>query len=331
MRLLARAHRCGGLRARSRAGVVVGSLVALAAFGSAATGTYTVRSGDSLWLIARKVGSSVGALASANALGNPDLLQPGQTLNIPGAAEPAAAAPAASTYHVIAPGESLSTIAARYGLPVATLKAANGLTGSDRILAGARLRLDGAPAPTPAAVSTGGVHVVASGDTLGALAARYGTTVAALAEANGIANPNRLRIGDRVEVPSSWRCPVPGASFMNDFGVAKPDGRFHEGIDLHAPRGTAVHAPVSGTVRQIDGTRGGLQFWLAGDDGNLYIGSHLDRAGADGRVAAGALLGTVGDSGNAKGGPTHVHFELHPGGEGSPSANPYPLIAGHCR
>jgi LysM repeat protein len=309
--------------------VVVGSLLALAVFGSAATGTYTVRSGDSLWVIARKVGSSVGALSSANALTNPDRLQPGQILSIPGAAD-AAAAPAAAGYHVIAPGDSLSAIAARYGIPVATLKAANGLTGSDRILAGARLRLGGAPAPTPVSVSTGGAHVVRAGDTLGALAARFGTTTAALAAANGIADPNRLRIGDRIEVPSSWRCPVPGARFMNDYGVAKPDGRFHEGVDLHAPRGTPVHAPVAGTVRQIAGSMGGLQFWLTGDDGNLYIGSHLDRAGASGRVAAGAQLGTVGDTGNARGGPPHLHFELHPGGEGTPSANPHPLLVGHC-
>lgn len=331
MRLLARAHRHGGLRTRWRAGVVGGSLLTLAVFGSAATGSYTVRSGDSLWVIARKVGSSVGALASANQLPDPDRLQPGQVLSIPGSGGPArAGTPTAATYHVIAPGDSLSKIAARYGVPVATLKAANGLTGSDRILAGARLRLGGTPAPTPGAISTGGAHVVRAGDTLGALAARFGTTTSALAEANGIANPNRLRIGDRIEVPSSWRCPVPGARFMNDYGLAKPDGRFHEGIDLHAPRGTPVYAPVAGTVRQISGSRGGLQFSLQGDDGNLYIGTHLDRAGASGRVAAGTQLGTVGDTGNARGGPPHLHFEIHPGGDGTPSANPHPLLAGHC-
>lgn len=60
----------------------------------------------------------------------------------------------------------------------------------------------------------------------------------------------------------------------------------------------------------------GLAYFLDGDDGSEYFGAHLDSFGAAGRVAASAVIGTVGNSGDAAGGPTHLHFEIHPGGRG---------------
>ena len=127
---------------------------------------------------------------------------------------------------------------------------------------------------------------------------------------------------------AGWLCPIQTATFFNDWGFPRTGGRFHEGNDMFAARGTPILAPVSGTLRQIVGTIGGYQFNLDGDDGNLYIGSHMDSFAKDGYVQAGDTIGYVGDSGNAKGSRPHMHFEIH--AEGKTPVNPYPALAGAC-
>jgi peptidoglycan LD-endopeptidase LytH len=130
---------------------------------------------------------------------------------------------------------------------------------------------------------------------------------------------------------SGWICPVQGArSFVDSWGAARPHGRSHQGVDLMSPRGTPVVIPVSGVVQLKTGGIGGLTFRLDGDDGNWYYGAHLDAyAGPSGRLPAGTVVGYVGDSGDAKGTGTHLHFEIHIGGYGNP-VNPYPTVARHC-
>jgi murein DD-endopeptidase MepM/ murein hydrolase activator NlpD len=108
-------------------------------------------------------------------------------------------------------------------------------------------------------------------------------------------------------------------------------GRSHHdypATDIFAPCGATVVAPTAGTITELttrdewdpkvnDGaTRGGLSFTLVGDDGVRYYGSHLssiDPAIAVGvRVTANQPLGTVGNSGNARGIACHLHFGLSP-------------------
>lgn len=128
----------------------------------------------------------------------------------------------------------------------------------------------------------------------------------------------------------SWICPVQGArAFTNDWGQPRSGGRRHQGTDILSPRGTPVVANVAGTVSPHNSGLGGISYYLRGDDGHTYFGTHLDSlSGASGRVAAGTVIGRVGNSGNAGGGPTHLHFEIHPGGGGP--VNPYPTVARYC-
>ena len=130
-------------------------------------------------------------------------------------------------------------------------------------------------------------------------------------------------------VPTS-ACPVAGAvSFVDSWGASRSGGRRHEGVDMLAAQGTPVVAPVAGSVSHRGNAVGGLSFHLQGDDGNFWYGTHLSAYGASGWVAAGTVIGYVGDTGNARGTP-HLHLELHPGGEGTPAVNPYPAAALLC-
>ena len=126
----------------------------------------------------------------------------------------------------------------------------------------------------------------------------------------------------------SWICPVQGPrAFTNDYGDPRSGGRRHQGIDILSPRGTPVVASVAGFVTHRSVSLGGLSYYLRGNDGVTYFGTHMSGYGASGRVQAGTVIGYVGDTGNARGTP-HLHFEIHPGG-GAP-VNPYPTLARYC-
>ena len=125
----------------------------------------------------------------------------------------------------------------------------------------------------------------------------------------------------------NWICPVQGPhAFSNDYGDARSGGRSHQGNDIMAPRGTPAVAPVAGTARGHNSSLGGISYYLVGEDGNTYFGTHLDRlSGASGRVAAGTVLGYVGSSGNASASSPHLHFEIHPGG--GRAVNPFATLS----
>lgn len=127
-------------------------------------------------------------------------------------------------------------------------------------------------------------------------------------------------------------CPVAGpVSFTNDWGNPRSGGRTHKGTDMFAPRGTPVVAVVDGTVRFSDGGLGGTAIWVKGSGASFYY-AHLDSRAAGlspgAYVTRGTVIGYVGNTGNAAGGATHLHFQLHPG-HGSP-VNPYPTLVGAC-
>jgi LysM repeat protein len=315
--------------------IYVGQELDLTGSGSAGGGQYRVRAGDTLGTIASRHGTTVAALVRANDLRNPNLILIGQRIDVPAGSAGSSGAPTpagGATTHVVRSGDTIAGVAGRYGISQAQLIAANGLTDG-RIYTGQQLRLVGS-AGSGGGGGGGGSHEVASGDTLAQIALDHGTTVGALLRANDIDDPDLLVIGQYLTIPSGGggglaRCPIAGgAHLMNDWGFPRSGGRFHEGNDLFAPRGTPAVAVVAGSVVQRVGRLGGNQVRLVGDDGVSYSYTHLDSFGEAGRVSAGTVIGYVGNSGNAAGGATHVHFEVHPGG--GAATNPYPVVAPVC-
>ena len=131
--------------------------------------------------------------------------------------------------------------------------------------------------------------------------------------------------------PAHVAIPVDGvrASGLRDsWGGPRSSGRRHEGIDIFAARGTPVVAATEGIVWRI-GTDplGGNVVWVLGPAGQMHYYAHLDRQAGrrpGDRVGVGDTLGTVGTTGNARGGPPHLHYGIYAGGAGA--IDPFPLL-----
>lgn len=263
------------VRAYSQIATTIGVAASLALGGLADTGRHTVRRGETLSGIAVREHTTVRALAEANGLGNADLIVAGQVLVIPGATATAAA----TAVHVVAPGETLGRIARRYGTTVAAVAGANNIANPNRVYAGQRLTIPAAapsspaptsvPAPEPAPATT---HVVSAGETLAAIASRYGTTVSAMVAANNISNANLVRIGQRLTVPAG----APG-------GGAAPSPYPGNGNDGRTGL-TGTHTVAAGeTLAGIAGRYGVGVDALAAANGiaqpyTLYAGARLQLA-----------------------------------------------------
>jgi murein DD-endopeptidase MepM/ murein hydrolase activator NlpD len=112
----------------------------------------------------------------------------------------------------------------------------------------------------------------------------------------------------------------------------------HHATDIMAQKGTPVLAVESGTLDRVGWNRlGGWRLWIKGVSGASYYYAHLSAYAPNllsgSHVVAGQYLGRVGNTGDAQGGPTHLHFEVHlpdpkhidPSGDGI-TVNPYPLL-----
>ena len=316
------------------------------------SGTYVVARGDTLDGIASRLGVTTAALVKANRIPKRDVLALGQKLLVPAGGSsgtkstlPAAVAapkvPARPRTYVVAPGDTLGVIGRRLGLGADTLAAANRIKTTGTLFTGQILTVPGGTDPAPVTAKPGSAtgvtlsmapiasvrvvvaglvptYVVVAKDTAAKIAAAHNTSINGLRKVNPGVSLDKLVPGTVLTVPGqpAWLCPVRGTtSFVDTWGAPREGGTVHKGTDIFARRGTPVVASLGGTLELRHGSIGGNAYYLYADDGNTYYGAHLDSVTAGpGRIAAGQQIGTVGDTGDAKGTPTHLHFELHPGG-----------------
>jgi LysM repeat protein len=254
--------------------------------------------------------------------------------------------------YVVRPGDTVASISARTGVSAADLRAANGIV-DDRLYAGGRLVLQPGAAGGSAAGAGGGgsgtgSYTVRSGDSLWAIAQRHGVSLSALLRANDLRATSVILPGQRLRIPGAsvpvgasggssgpvairMVCPVPGARFMNDWGFPRSGaaGGFHQGNDLFAPTGTPVRAPISGWLTFGSNPLGGRTFHITSPQGWVAYGAHNSSlVGSDRWVDAGEVVARVGDSGDARGGPPHLHLGLRRSTGGF--LNPYPSLSAAC-
>jgi LysM repeat protein len=123
----------------------------------------------------------------------------------------------AQTTYVVQWGDTLTSIAQRFGTTVQAIVSANNISNPNLIYAGQTLIIPGTgsppppspPPPSPPPPTGDCTYTVRAGDTLSAIAVRYGTTVGVLVQLNNIANPNLIYVGQVLRVPCDGSPPSP--------------------------------------------------------------------------------------------------------------------------
>lgn len=155
--------------------------------GHPATGTYTVQPGDTLSGIAAKFGTTYQILSAINGIGDPNQIWPGQVLKVAGTASQE------SAYYVQA-GDTLSAIANKFGTTVSNLVSINHISNPNVIYVGQKIYVG------EATQGQSNAYTVQAGDTLSAIASKFGTTWQDLAQKNGLANPNVIYVGQTLTI-----------------------------------------------------------------------------------------------------------------------------------
>lgn len=181
----------------------------------ASAASYTVKSGDTLSGIASRYNTTVNQIVSLNQLSNPNLIYVGQVLKLKNSqttnssSSSSTAATTVGTYTVKA-GDTLSAIASRYSTSSSTLASLNSLSNPNLIYVGQVLKVSSNASTSSSTsssanstVTTAASYTVKAGDTLSAIAAKYGTTYQALASTNSISNPNDIYVGQVIKVSAT--------------------------------------------------------------------------------------------------------------------------------
>ena len=163
----------------------IGQVLKLPSSSTISTDTYTVKSGDSLYAIAKKYNTTVDTLKSLNNLTS-NTLSIGQVLKLPGSST------TSTDTYTVKSGDTLYAIANKYNTTVDALKSLNNLT-SNSLSIGQTLKI-------PSSSSDNVVYTVKSGDTLYGIAEEFGTTVSAITKLNNLSTTT-LSIGQKLLLP----------------------------------------------------------------------------------------------------------------------------------
>ncbi|MDM7955434.1 M23 family metallopeptidase [Blastomonas sp.] len=274
---------------------------------------YVVQPGDTLRGIGNRTGAGSEAIAAANALSPPYMLQPGQQLTIPG-----------GRYHAVSQGETGIAIAHAYGVAWSDIVELNALAEPYILRIGQRLKLPAAAAAMAAAPSAVGPAVAtnANPSRIGALVVNIDDVVTgsqpAIAEGTAVPAARSARAPVSAAVPVSvprafagrFAWPITGSVLTRYGPVGK--GQISNGIDISAPRGSPFRAAADGVVSYAGSEvaiYGGL-ILISHGDGWVSAYGHAERIDVTRgqAVKAGQVLGAAGQSGFAE--TPKLHFEL---------------------
>lgn len=216
---------------------VIAAALLFPALAAAEDVTYVVQPGDTLFRISQQYGVSIDAIAQANNISNREQIFSGQKLTIPDLTEAVDTDLFAGEplKHVVQPGETLASIANRYGLTVRQIAQINNITNPDRILRGQTLTVfagtdaesavntDTAAAPAyTVPLGVGTPYVVQAGENLAEIAQRHGITWPAIVQANNISDPNRIKAGQVIILPDTRTVNADGVILPGSAGAPVP-------------------------------------------------------------------------------------------------------------
>lgn len=174
--------------------------------------SYTVKPGDSLWIIAKRYHVSTNEIANANGISRDATLRVGQKLIIPNSTNATITTPQAEgAIYTIARGDTLSEIAMRFKVSVDAIKKANNMMNNN-IVAGKKIVIPGVTSEQIASTSPfvksspsfsvgqEGAYYVQNGDSLSVIAHRFGVSVSNLMAWNNISDARKLRAGQALIV-----------------------------------------------------------------------------------------------------------------------------------
>lgn len=225
--------------------------------------------------------------------------------------------------HVVQSGETISRIAAMYGIDEATILASNDLPNANRIVVGQKLAILTIP---------GAIHKVRQGESLWEIARTYQTDMNEIIAVNQLENPNRIRPQQELVIPGETAAKI-GSAIRSEQLVSADGrllkafswpvtgrissrygprwGRMHYGIDIAVNTGTPVRASARGRV-SFAGWNGGYGYLVIIDHGNnvetryAHLSRILVKVGQ--YVSRGDVIAHSGNTGNSTG--PHLHFEI---------------------
>jgi LysM repeat protein len=154
-----------------------------------------VQWGDTLFSLARRYGTTVEAIVALNGLADASNISVGQVLMIPGTSAPA---PGSGQVYIVQRGDTLFSIARRFGSTVEAIQRANGIVNPTYISVGQRLVIPEGGVPPTAGGTT---YTVQAGDTLYSIAAKFGTNVWDIVVANNLLEPYWILVGQVLTIP----------------------------------------------------------------------------------------------------------------------------------
>ena len=198
--------------------------------------SYTIKSGDTLFLLAQRFNTTVEVITRINPGINPNNLRIGQIICIPGVTTPPEPSCPNGFFHTVRPGDTFFRLSQQFGVSVEAIMRANPGVDPNRLQVGQKICIPGAVPPMPPCTN-GFYYTIRPGDTLFALSQQFGVGVDEIIRANPGIDPNRLQIGQTICIPRPVTptppippCPTgfyytirPGDTFFgisNQFGVS---------------------------------------------------------------------------------------------------------------
>jgi cell wall-associated NlpC family hydrolase len=227
--------------------------------------TYEVLPGDTVSMLAERFGLDSETIVAVNQLSSADQIGIGEQLTI---------LPVSGVMYSVQNGDTLSRIAALFEVDLGPIIDFNYLEDADRITVGKELIIPGGrPLPQPAlAPSAPPVYIVTPGDTIGAIARRFGVTTADIVAANGLRSPDRLSIGQSLTIEA-------GAAARGTVNIASTQGQPRSSQQV--TRNLPVPAPVAAPARTGSASGGGIVSLAMQFRGRPYVWGGTTPSGFD--------------------------------------------------